>query len=85
MRCPPGATDALRARALQLNLGASALDQLIATSFLEDPQPVLSEVLARLRKRGVKSFSVRMQGAGDYPRADGAAGRSAGNADRPRA
>lgn len=49
VRCPPGATDALRARALQLNLGASALDQLIATSFLEDPQPVLSEVLARLR------------------------------------
>lgn len=32
-----------------------------------DAQACAEEVLARLRKRGVKSFSVRMQGAGDYP------------------
>jgi len=32
-----------------------------------DAQACAEEVLARMRKRGVKSFSVRMQGAGDYP------------------
>lgn len=32
-----------------------------------DARACAAEVLARLRKRGVKSFSVRMQGAADYP------------------
>ena len=49
IRCPAASADVLRARALQLNLGASALDQLIATTYLEDPQPVLTEVIARMR------------------------------------
>jgi DNA processing protein len=32
-----------------------------------DARACAEAVMARLRKRGVKSFSVRMQGAGDYP------------------
>lgn len=50
LRCPPELLDPVRTAALQLGLGASALDQLVATSHLEDPGPITTEVVDRLRR-----------------------------------
>lgn len=50
LRCPEGLVEQVREHQVQLNLGASALDQLVATSYLEDPAPVRDELLARMRE-----------------------------------
>ncbi|HEY3337798.1 MAG TPA: PLP-dependent aminotransferase family protein [Propionicimonas sp.] len=50
LRCPPARLDAVRTRALQLGLGASALDQLVATSYFEEAAPVREEVVGRLAR-----------------------------------
>ncbi len=50
LRCPEPLVDAVRATARSLSLGASALDQLVATSYLEDPEPVRAAVADRLRQ-----------------------------------
>lgn len=50
LRCPPALLDALRTRALQLTMGTSVLDQLIATTYLEDPDAIRAEVIGRLRE-----------------------------------
>ena len=50
LRCPPELLDAVRTRTVQLGLGASALDQLVATSYLENPDAVRAEVVDRLRR-----------------------------------
>lgn len=49
LRCPTELLDAVTVRALQLTLGASALDQLVATTYLEHPKAIRDEVVARLR------------------------------------
>ncbi len=49
LRCPPELLDALRTRALQLTMGASVFDQLIATTYLEEPDAIRAEVATRLR------------------------------------
>lgn len=50
LRCPEPVVDAVRAQARALSLGPSALDQLVATTFLEDPTPVRDAVVDRLRR-----------------------------------
>jgi len=49
LRCPQSLLGPVLQRQLSLSLGAAAIDQLIATTFLEDPEPVLAEVLTRMR------------------------------------
>ena len=49
IRCPSAMVEALRHQHLQLSLGASALDQLVATTYLDDPSRILTSVLARMR------------------------------------
>lgn len=48
LRCPATVLDGVRLRAIQLGLGASALDQLVATSYFEEAAPVRAEVVHRL-------------------------------------
>ncbi|MCC6497598.1 MAG: PLP-dependent aminotransferase family protein [Propionibacteriaceae bacterium] len=63
LRCPPALLDAVRTRAVQLGLGASALDQLVATSYFEDPAPVREEVVRRLDTacdRWLQALAVRL-------------------------
>ncbi|MDQ7991047.1 MAG: PLP-dependent aminotransferase family protein [Propionicimonas sp.] len=50
IRCPPALLPAVRQRQLALSLGPSAIDQLVATTYLEAPETVLAEVLDRLRE-----------------------------------
>ena len=50
LRCPPRLVDTIRRQAETLSLGASALDQLVATTYLENPRPVHTAVLDRLRR-----------------------------------
>lgn len=49
IRCPADLVETIRHQHLQLSLGASALDQLVATTYLDDPSPILTSVLARMR------------------------------------
>lgn len=49
VRYPAELMEAIQTRQLQLSLGASALDQLVATTYLENPEPILGEVLGRMR------------------------------------
>lgn len=49
LRCPSRLVESVRAKAVQLSLGASALDQLIATTYLEQPQSLRDEVVGSLR------------------------------------
>ncbi|MEA5119181.1 MAG: PLP-dependent aminotransferase family protein [Propionicimonas sp.] len=50
VRCPEALVEQVRGHQLQLNLGPSALDQLVATSYLDDPGPVRDQLLARMRE-----------------------------------
>lgn len=50
LRAPADQVDRLKETALRLSLGPSALDQLVATSFLEDQAAILPDVLERMRR-----------------------------------
>jgi DNA-binding transcriptional MocR family regulator len=50
LRCPPSLLDIVRTSTVRLGLGPSALDQLVATSYLENPAAVRAEVVDRLRR-----------------------------------
>lgn len=50
VRCPAGQVQAVRSARLTLDLGPSALDQLVAAAFLSDPEPILAPRLAGLRE-----------------------------------
>lgn len=49
LRSPRRMVETLQTSAYRLTLGASALDQLVATSYLENPAPYLNDVLGRMR------------------------------------
>lgn len=49
LRCPPRLVDTIRRQAESLSLGPSALDQLVATTYLEDPAAIRTEVVDRMR------------------------------------
>lgn len=48
LRCPDQLVDRFRRQAGSLSLGPSALDQLVVTTFLEDPAPIRAAVVDRL-------------------------------------
>ncbi|MGV8850638.1 MAG: PLP-dependent aminotransferase family protein [Propionibacteriaceae bacterium] len=50
LRCPDQLVDTFRRQAESLSLGPSALDQLVVTTFLEDPAPIRDAVVDRLRR-----------------------------------
>jgi len=50
LRCPSRLVDTFRRQAEALSLGPSALDQLVATTYLEDPAPIRDAVVDRLRR-----------------------------------
>jgi DNA-binding transcriptional MocR family regulator len=50
LRCPPRLVDVVRRQSEALSLGPSALDQLVATTYLENPAPIHAAVIDRLRR-----------------------------------
>jgi DNA-binding transcriptional MocR family regulator len=48
LRCPLRLVDAVRRQSGSLSLGPSALDQLVATTYLENPAPIHAAVIARM-------------------------------------
>ena len=48
LRCPPRLVDAIRRQSEALSLGPSALDQLVATTYLESPATIHAAVIKRL-------------------------------------
>lgn len=50
LRCPPRLVDAIRRQSEALSLGPSALDQLVATTYLENPAPIHEAVIDRMRQ-----------------------------------
>lgn len=50
LRCPPRLVDIVRRQAEALSLGPSALDQLVATAYFDDPGTIRGAVVARLRR-----------------------------------
>ncbi len=50
LRCPPRLVDAVRRQSESLSLGPSALDQLVATTYLENPTAIHSAVIDRMRR-----------------------------------
>jgi len=50
LRCPPTLVDVVRRQAESLSLGPSALDQLVATTYFENPAPIHASVVDRLRR-----------------------------------
>jgi len=50
LRCPSRLVDTFRRQSEALSLGPSALDQLVATTYLENPAPIRDAVVDRLRR-----------------------------------
>jgi DNA-binding transcriptional MocR family regulator len=50
LRSPPRLVDVVRRQSESLSLGPSALDQLVATTYLENPAPIHSAVIERMRR-----------------------------------
>ena len=50
LRCPPRLVDVVRRQSESLSLGPSALDQLVATTYLENPAPIHTAVIERMRR-----------------------------------
>ena len=49
IRCPDSMINTIREQHLRTSFGASIIDQLIATSFLDNPAPILGKTLANMR------------------------------------
>ena len=50
LRCPPRLVDSVRRQSESLSLGPSALDQLVATTYLENPTAIHTAVIDRMRR-----------------------------------
>ncbi len=66
LRCPPRLVDVMRRQSEALSLGPSALDQLVATTYLENPAPIHAAVIDRLRRARTRWHSALAERLPDW-------------------